>query len=65
MGIGLALARNLVELHGGTIWASSVVGQGSRFTFALPIRPAERHAPRRAPPETLEEDVAVDNSRRE
>ena len=38
MGIGLALARSLVELHGGTIWASSVVGQGSRFTFALPIR---------------------------
>ncbi len=44
MGIGLALARSLVELHGGTIWASSVVGQGSRFTFALPIRPAERRA---------------------
>jgi signal transduction histidine kinase/HAMP domain-containing protein len=41
MGIGLALARTLVELHGGTIWASSVVGQGSRFTFALPIRQGE------------------------
>ena len=38
MGIGLALARLLVELHGGSIWASSVVGQGSRFTFSLPIR---------------------------
>jgi signal transduction histidine kinase len=38
MGIGLALARSLVELHGGSIWASSVVGQGSRFTFALPVR---------------------------
>jgi len=49
MGIGLALARNLVELHGGTIWASSVVGQGSRFTFALPIRPAERRASSQAP----------------
>jgi signal transduction histidine kinase/HAMP domain-containing protein len=44
MGIGLALARSLVELHGGTIWASSVMGQGSRFTFAMPIRPAERRA---------------------
>ena len=44
MGIGLALARSLVELHGGTIWASSVVGQGSRFTFALPIRAAEKRA---------------------
>ncbi|HEY2796390.1 MAG TPA: ATP-binding protein [Thermoanaerobaculia bacterium] len=38
MGIGLALARMLVELHGGSIWASSVVGQGSRFTFSLPVR---------------------------
>ena len=44
MGIGLALARSLVELHGGSIWASSVVGQGSRFTFALPIGPAQRRA---------------------
>ncbi len=44
MGIGLALARSLVELHGGSIWASSVVGQGSRFTFAIPIRGAERRA---------------------
>jgi signal transduction histidine kinase/HAMP domain-containing protein len=42
MGIGLALARSLVELHGGTIWASSVLDQGSRFTFAIPIRPAPR-----------------------
>ena len=42
MGIGLALARSLVELHGGTIWAESVVGHGSRFTFSLPIPAAER-----------------------
>lgn len=56
MGIGLALARSLVELHGGTIWASSVVGQGSRFTFGLPIRPAERRsveAPARAAAERV------------
>jgi signal transduction histidine kinase len=38
MGIGLSLARSLVELHGGAIWAESRVGQGSRFTFSLPIR---------------------------
>ena len=44
MGIGLALARSLVELHGGTIWAESVVGKGSRFSFTIPIRPADRRA---------------------
>jgi signal transduction histidine kinase len=42
MGIGLALARSLIELHGGTIWAESLSGKGSRFTFALPITPADR-----------------------
>jgi len=44
MGIGLALARSLVELHGGSIWADSIVGKGSRFTFTLPIRPGDRRS---------------------
>jgi signal transduction histidine kinase len=44
MGIGLALARSLVELHGGTIWAESVVGHGSRFTFSLPISVQDRRS---------------------
>ncbi len=42
MGIGLTLSRSLVELHGGAIWADSESGHGSRFTFSLPIPPAER-----------------------
>jgi len=41
-GIGLALARSLVELHGGAIWAESTVGSGSRFTFSLPIAAVDR-----------------------
>jgi PAS domain S-box-containing protein len=41
LGLGLAIVRHLVELHGGQVGAHSAgLGQGATFTFTLPIRPA-------------------------
>ncbi len=47
MGLGLSITRDMVEMHGGRIWVDSVEGKGSRFTFILPVNPAQATAAQR------------------
>jgi two-component system, OmpR family, phosphate regulon sensor histidine kinase PhoR len=46
-GLGLPIARAIVELHGGRIWVESVPGEGATFYVALPLAPGARQG---APP---------------
>jgi signal transduction histidine kinase len=41
-GLGLAISKRIIEMHGGKIWIKSVLGQGSTFSFTVPVRVEQR-----------------------
>jgi two-component system sensor histidine kinase VicK len=51
LGLGLYIARQIVERHGGTIWVESKEGSGTTFSFSLPVTsvPAAATAPQPQP----------------
>ncbi|MDR0562376.1 MAG: response regulator [Spirochaetaceae bacterium] len=61
IGLGLAIAKNIIELMGGTIWVTSALGKGSDFTFEIALAEGSRKPMPAAPPEQQKPDAGQDD----
>lgn len=57
-GLGLTIARSIVERRGGRIWVESAYGEGTLFSFTLPLAPSFAHEEHAPPPSDLKQQPA-------
>jgi PAS domain S-box-containing protein len=60
-GLGLAISRSIIQQHFGKIWVQSTPGEGSVFSFTIPLRAEVLIAPKNSDPKNSESEVLIES----